>query len=115
MQILVLKSAIHHIFKDEIARKAHTHTRKETGERAAFRDWGFGAVAIGAALQDGPLACVGQANGPLSVSGRFAGCVAMVARRFRSIRGKIAVSEDSYFQKNAVLGDSYLRKSAEFS
>ena len=51
------------------------HTGKETGERVAFRAWGFGAVAIGAASQNGPLTCVGQANGPLSVSGRFAGCV----------------------------------------
>lgn len=65
------------------------HTGKETGERVAFRDWGFGAVAIGAALQDGPLACVGQANGPLSVSGRFATCAAIVVRRFCSIRRKM--------------------------
>lgn len=65
------------------------HTGKETGERVAFRDWGFGAVAIGAASQNGPLTCVGQANGPLSVSGSFAGFVAMVARRFRSIRRKM--------------------------
>ena len=34
--ISVLKSAMHHIFKDEIARKAHMHTGKETGERVAF-------------------------------------------------------------------------------
>ena len=27
---------MHHIFKDEIARKAHMHTGKETGERVAF-------------------------------------------------------------------------------
>ena len=99
LQILVLKSAIHHIFKDEIARKAHTHTRKETGERAAFRDWGFGAVAIGAALQDGPLACVGQANGPLSISGRFATRTAMVARRFRSIRRKMQFPKIPIFKK----------------
>ena len=65
------------------------HTGKETGERVAFRDWGFGAVAIGAASQNGPLTCVGQANGPLSVSGSFAGFVARVARRFRSIRRKM--------------------------
>lgn len=65
------------------------HTGKETGERVAFRAWGFGAVAIGAASQNGPLTCVGQANGPLSVSGSFAGFVAMVARRFRSIRRKM--------------------------
>ena len=62
------------------------HTGKETGERVAFRDWGFGAVAIGAASQNGPLTCVGQANGPLSVSGRFATRAAMVARRLCSIR-----------------------------
>lgn len=95
---------MHHIFKDGIARKAHTHTRKETGERAAFRDWGFGAVAIGAALQDGPLACVGQVNGPLSVSGRFAGCIC----DSRPVYSR-------YLLKSAVYGDSYLRKSAEFS
>ena len=90
------------------------HTGKETGERVAFRDWGFGAVAIGAASQNGPLACVGQANGPLSVSGRF-------AKAPRWLLGVLlysqenAVYDDSYFQKNAVLGDFYLLKSAEFS
>lgn len=70
--------------------------------------------AIGAALQDGPLACVGQANGPLSVSGSFAGFVAMAARRFRSIRRKMQFTMIPIFKKNAVLGDFYLRKSAEF-
>jgi len=70
--------------------------------------------AIGAASQNGPLACVGQANGPLSVSGRF-------AKAPRWLLGVLlysqenAVDDDSYFQKkNAVLGDFYLRKSAEF-
>lgn len=90
------------------------HTGKETGERAAFRDWGFGAVAIGAALQDGPLACVGQANGPLSV-GAF--CDARRdGRPALLLYSQVnAVYDDSYLQKNAVLGDSYLLKSAEFS
>lgn len=70
--------------------------------------------AIGAASQNGPLACVGQANGPLSVSGRF-------AKAPRWLLGVLlysqenAVYDDSYFQKNAVLGDFYLLKSAEFS
>lgn len=58
--------------------------------------------AISAALQDGPLACVGQANGPLSVSGRFAGCV-----------GDSRPAYSRYLLKSAVYGDSYLRKSAE--
>ena len=68
--------------------------------------------AISAALQDGPLACVGQANGPLSVSGRFAKRAAMVARRSLYLQEN-AVYDDFYFQKSAVLGDIYLRKSAE--
>lgn len=75
---------------------------KRDGERAAFRDWGFGAVAIGTALQDGPL----------SVSGRFAKRAAMVARRSLYLQEN-AVYDDFYFQKSAVLGDIYLRKSAE--
>ncbi|WP_307982483.1 hypothetical protein, partial [uncultured Senegalimassilia sp.] len=54
------------------------------------------------ALQDGPLACVGQANGPLSVSGRFAGCV-----------GDSRPVYSRYLLKSAVYGDFYLRKSAE--
>lgn len=56
-------------------------------------------MAIGAASQNGPLTCVGQANGPLSVSGRFAGLVAMVARRFRSIRGKMRFTMIPIFKK----------------
>lgn len=56
-------------------------------------------MAIGAALQDGPLACVGQANGPLLVSGRFAKRAAMVARRFRSIRRKMQFMMIPIFKK----------------
>ncbi|MBD9214468.1 hypothetical protein DW178_07170 [Eggerthella sp. AM16-19] len=56
-------------------------------------------MAIGAASQNGPLTCVGQANGPLSVSGSFAGFVAMVARRFRSIRRKMQFTMIPIFKK----------------
>lgn len=56
-------------------------------------------MAIVVVLQNGPLACVGQANGPLSVSGRFAGRAAMVARRFRSIRRKMQFTMIPIFKK----------------
>lgn len=56
-------------------------------------------MAIGAASQNGPLACVGQANGPLSVSGRFATRAAMAARRFRSIRRKMQLTMIPIFKK----------------
>ena len=79
-----------------------------------FVIWGFGAVAIGVALRDGPLACVGQANGPLSISGRFAGLVGDNRSAHSRYLPKSAVLDDCYLQKSAVYGDSYLPKSAEF-
>ena len=80
------------------------HTGKETGERVAFRDWGFGAVAIGAALQDGPLGLGGA--GQRAVVGLGALCdVCRDSRPALSLYSQVnAVYDDSYFRKSAELG-----------
>ena len=92
----------------------HIRIREKRRANAPFFAIGVSVLwRLGTALQDGPLACVGQANGPLSVSGRFAmrsdGCSALSLYLQEN-----AVYDDSYFQKSAVYSDFYLRKSAEF-
>jgi len=47
--------------------------------------------------------------------GAFCEGAAMAARRFRSIRRKMQFTMIPIFKKMLILGDSYLRKSAEFS
>ena len=55
-----------------------------------------------AASQNGPLACMGQTNGPLSISGRFTGLVGGGRPRAFALFAEKCSFDDSYLQKSAV-------------